>query len=255
MQAGDDHGDLSSAPPLFNESLRVRVGRPCLGTLAGVCMADGQWRDSSRHRGRRVYCCRGASCLTCSMLLGGMLLVSIAGFTLAYFSMQVGALTVSGPLTTGDVVASFLIAASQLAMPLWLGNVLRQADRIGGIAEVLPAARHWFALFACFALAAAYANAHGASRRRLQGLGGSILEVYESSQRDDRIGAVCCGAVAAGAWVAMLRWQPAPAVLALVLALFAVGIGKALVNQSTTVQQLAETLNAASNAANALGPD
>jgi hypothetical protein len=176
------------------------------------------------------------------MLLVGMLFVSIAAFVLAYFSMQVGAVTLTGPITLQDIVTSFLIAASQLAMPLWIGNLLRQ-DRIDGIAAVLPGARHWFGLFACFALSAAYANAYAATRRRRQSNDAGILNDYELAQRDDRRGAFCCGLVAAVAWASMLWCQPAPAVLGALIAVFAIGVGKAIGNQSTTMRRLADALD------------
>lgn len=177
-------------------------------------------------------------------VLIGMLLVSVAAFGLAYYSMQVGALTLVGPLTAADVTASFLIAASQLAMPLWLGNLLRQEQRIDGIASLLPGARHWFGLFACFALSAAYANHRSATRRRCDDAVAPLLAGYSASQQDDRRNALRCGLLAAAAWAAMLRWQPAPAILASLLSVFMVGVVRALVNQSAAIQYLTDMLAA-----------
>jgi hypothetical protein len=178
------------------------------------------------------------------VVLSGMLLVSITAFGLAYYSMQVGALTLVGPLTAADVAASFLIAASQLAMPLWLGNLLRQEQRIDGIVELLPGARHWFGLFACFALSAAYANHQGAARRPRDAAAAQLFAAYDSLQQDDRRGALGCGLLAAAAWGSMLRWQPAPAILAALLSVFMLGVVRALVNQSTAVRHLTNALAA-----------
>lgn len=172
----------------------------------------------------------GARVLVC-----GMLLASAAGFTLAYFSIQIGALMVVGPLTFMEVMASFAIAAPQVAMPLWLGYVLRRHPHIDEVGVLLPDSMHWFGLLACFSAAASFANFYEAFRRRRAKLR-APLEV-EARQLEDRVGAFVNAAFLFMIW-AMLRedisWKLATGLAYMQAAILII----VMANQSRTTRRL-----------------
>jgi hypothetical protein len=179
------------------------------------------------------------------VLIAGLLSASIAAFALAYYSIQVGAVLLYGELTFWEVAASFVIAGSQLAMPLWLGHVLRRHPEVDTVTEVLPAAGHWFALYACFTAAGTFANKYEARRRARVRLLGELAADFETSQRIDRRASAASALLAAGIWQASLRgglaWWAAAS-----LAYFAAGVMVAtLMNQSRAVRRLAGKLGLA----------
>jgi hypothetical protein len=173
------------------------------------------------------------------VLIGGMLLASVAGFTLAYFSIQIGSLVVVGPLTFLEVVTSFAIAAPQVAMPLWLGYVLRQHPDIYKVGDVLSESMHWFGIFACFAAAASIANFYESRRRKRAGL--PAPTDFESAQLTDRVGAFVNGIASLGVWM-MLR-DDVPWKLAAGLVYLEAGILVAVMaNQSRTIRALVKAV-------------
>lgn len=174
------------------------------------------------------------------ILLGGMLLVSIAASALAYFSIQVGSVGLFGPTTTWEVGESFSIAAAQIAMPLWLGHVMGQQQEIGEVSQVFPVARHWLGLLAWFTCTASITNLHASKRRESQNLPRPVLRSYEDKQRQDRRGAFLSALILCGAWIATLVWDPSwitTAVTVLVY-FFLFVLAGVLVQQSRTLRDL-----------------
>ncbi len=82
----------------------------------------------------------------------GISVAATSAAILAYYSLQVGNLLIFGPLHVLDVLASFVVAAAQLALFIWPTHVLSMKWPNGG-AE-LNSLRHWLVLYAVFALAA-----------------------------------------------------------------------------------------------------
>jgi hypothetical protein len=175
-------------------------------------------------------------------LVAGMLLASITASALAYFSIQVGSIALFGPTTIWEVGESFLIAAAQIAMPLWLGYVVSQQPRIDEMAQVFPAARHWLGLFACFTSAASFTNLHAAKRRQRQGIADeAALASFEKMQRKDRRGSFLTSLVVTGVWGATWLSEATwitTAVTGLVYG-FVVVLVVVLVDQSRTIKRLA----------------
>ena len=174
-------------------------------------------------------------------MLGGMLLVSVVASALAYFSIQVGSVSLFGSTTIWEAGESFLIAAAQIAMPLWLGHVIDQNERTDEIAQVLPLARHWLAVFACFTGAASLTNFHAFKRRQRQKLADSpVLASYETMQRKDRWGALGTTVVVGGAWCATLLWVTSWMAIVVIVLVYVVLVVLAfvLLQQSKTLQQL-----------------
>ena len=145
-----------------------------------------------------------------------------------------------GPLVVWEVAASFLIAGAQIAMPLWLGYVLRQHADIEAVGDVVMASRHWFGLYAIFAGAAAFTNLYEARRRHRHIYSSGVLpRDYERRQAQDRRGALASGVSAAVTWIAMAWWAPHWLILAaLVYAYALVMVFVALFNQSHMVTLL-----------------
>jgi hypothetical protein len=140
----------------------------------------------------------------------GIAAASMLAVVLAYYSLQVGALMVFGPLRWTQVVASFLIAATQSALLLWPAHVLGSESRAG--TAQLRELRHWLLFYAAFAVVAALTNWYQAGLRPGLGLPRSLAR-YEDAQRRDRIGAFVCAAVVTTCWVAS-AWLLLPALVA-----------------------------------------
>jgi hypothetical protein len=177
------------------------------------------------------------------VLLGGMLLASVAGFTLAYYSIQIGSLIIVGPLTFMEVVASFAIAAPQVAMPLWLGYVLRQHPHIETVEVILTDSMHWVGLLASFCAAASFANFYEALRRKRAQI--RAPRDVEAAQFKDRVAALANATLLFAIWLLSrddIDWK-----LAAGLAYLQAGVLIAVMaNQSKTTRHLAKAIDSIS---------
>jgi hypothetical protein len=161
----------------------------------------------------------------------GISVASISAAILAYYSLQVGHLLIFGPLHVLDVLASFVIAAAQLALFLWPTHVLGTSwadghTELGGL-------RHWLVFFAAFALVAPVASLRAGRARRRMGLG-SVFPRYESGQRADRFAASVTGLLTAASW-ALSFWFLVPSLV--------VGVAVALVGTTTGILSQSRTIN------------
>jgi drug/metabolite transporter (DMT)-like permease len=137
------------------------------------------------------------------LLLGGMLIASVIGFALAYFSIQVGQLGTLGLLTGTEVVASIGIAASQFAMPLWVAHEAR-GSRLATSEALVRTSRPWLAFAAIFALLAPIPSKTAAKRREsVPGPRPRWLDAYNESQRSDRRAAFGTGSCLLGTWIVL----------------------------------------------------
>jgi hypothetical protein len=143
-------------------------------------------------------------------LSGGIAAASVFAVVLAYYSIQVGALMVFGPLRLTQVVSSFLIAASQLALFLWPVHVLGVGPRAE--ADDLGALRQWLLFYAAFAFAATATNWHEARLRARRDPPINVSD-FEDAQRGDRRGAVVSGFIVLSCWV-LTFWLLLPAAAA-----------------------------------------
>lgn len=112
----------------------------------------------------------------------GITLASAMAVMLAYYSIQVGALLIFGPLQWTQVLTSFLIAGTQLALFLWPVHVI--TNSISDSNSTLRDLCYWLLFFAAFALSAFAANADAARMRRREGVD-TLSKKYESAQRRD----------------------------------------------------------------------
>ena len=165
-------------------------------------------------------------------------IASTIAVILAYYSIQIGNLLVFGPLQLGGVLASFLVAATQLALFLWPMHVLGIAWRRGS-GEV-NGLRHWLLFFAAFAVAAVLASWHELRARRAARSSTPHVLAYERGQRFDRISALATAVWASVWWALTFRW-PVPALAMGVLGVI-VGSLSGLLSQAKLARRVQREL-------------
>lgn len=168
-----------------------------------------------------------------SMIAASSMLASL----LAYYSIQVGAILIMGPLRITQLISSFVLAGAQLSMFLWPVHVLRRDD-LHTAAQYLNFLRLWLLFLAAFALSASVANYEETRSRRRQGLAAKPeLATYEKGQRRDRLGALGTAIVTILAWLASYLGLQYSLVLCAV-AVGALGMAMGLVTQARVVRSL-----------------
>jgi hypothetical protein len=107
-------------------------------------------------------------------------IAAVEAAALAYYSIQIGAVFVFGPLRLADVVLSFGIAATQLALFIWPTHALNATGQSGP--EVFRNLRHWLPFYAAFVLVGTLANRNAAASRARRSF---VNDRYERQQALD----------------------------------------------------------------------
>ena len=176
-----------------------------------------------------------------------MLLASAEAFALAYYSIQVGQLSIVGVVRLSDVVAAFGITAAQFAMPAWVAHVAR-LSRLATPRQLVLPTRHWLLFAAVFALFAAFVSETERRRRHaVLGPRPAWLDAFNRRQRADQLGASATGTLMLAAWALALVLtgsHPIAAVVCLAVALMAIAgaFAWALRAQQSTVEELLRAL-------------
>jgi hypothetical protein len=157
---------------------------------------------------------------------------------LAYYSIQVGSVLISGNISLLDIVFAFLIAATQLALFLWPAHAIAASS--AGLPE-LKELRHWLLFFAGFVLAGAATNFHASRSPRFAGVSPQFGR-YEKAQRSDRLTATVTGIAIVLFWFLSLTYYTVPVILGVVLAMASATLG--LMSQSRTAVALREETGA-----------
>jgi hypothetical protein len=173
-----------------------------------------------------------------ALLGGGIALASIIAAMLAYYSIQVGSVLISGNISLFDIVFAFLITATQLAMFLWPAHAIAASSvQLPELKEL----RHWLLFFAGFALTGAATNFHASRSRRLAGVSPQFGR-YEKAQRNDRLTATVTGIAVVLLWLVSLIYYIVPVTLGVALAIASATFG--LLSQARTAETLREDTGA-----------
>ncbi len=163
---------------------------------------------------------QGRQTTVITIMASGIVVASVLAVILAYYSIQVGTLVLFGPLRLGQVVSSFLIAGTQLALFYWPAQVLAVP------AKQLEGLRHWLLFYAAFAFSAAVASWLAATSRRRQGLTPTFRN-FEDGQLRDRRAACVAGGVACLCWALSFKYLLPSMILGVFWTMLASALGVA----------------------------
>ncbi len=136
------------------------------------------------------------------LLLALMLCATTAAFTLAYYSIQIGELSIGGIVNIWDVVAAFGVAAAQLGMPLWVAHVAR-GPRMTLASDIARQGAPWLLFGTAFAACATLGSARAAARRRPSLTSApEWWQKFEAEQRSDRWYSALTSAFLFASWIA-----------------------------------------------------
>lgn len=146
---------------------------------------------------------------------------SCAAVVLAYSSVQIGSLTELGTLGVVDVVLSFIVAGSQLALFAIPANAFDPTLKLSDDtrANRLP---FWLLAYAIFGLSAAISNNRANVRREKTALA-ALMPHFHKRERQDANVAFLAGMASLLLFVGSLKWPywgvPSGAVLALLFSI------------------------------------
>lgn len=159
-----------------------------------------------------------------SVVATGIAIASILSAMLAYYSIQVGALLIFGPLRFRHVALAFGVTATQLALFLWPAHTL--ALKAASEKLLLEGLRQWLLFYALFAFTAVAAILH-ADMLRKRAPHCATFAAYERAQRRDKWSATGSGVVALACWALTFWTLTLPLVFGVAWAIAASGGGMA----------------------------
>jgi hypothetical protein len=160
-------------------------------------------------------------------------IAAVVAAALAYYSIQIGALFVFGSLRLVDVILSFGIAATQLALFIWPTHALNATGQTGP--EVFRNLRHWLLFYAAFVLVGTLANRNAAASRARRSF---VNDRYERQQAFDAKFAYVSFSLVLVCWLLSWPWLRGAVFVGVIIAIAGTMLG--ILSQARIARRLAE---------------